>query len=52
VTAIFAVPVGLLGGRFGTYPAVFVLTGVCMLAALVILQFIHPERARQSMDPA
>jgi len=41
---------GWLADLFGTYRAVFVLTGLCLLAALVALQFVHPERAREQME--
>ena len=40
--AIFSAALaGWLANIFGTYRAVFVLTGVCMLAALIVLQFVH-----------
>ena len=40
--AIFSAALaGWLADIFGTYRAVFVLTGVCMIAALVVLQFVN-----------
>lgn len=40
--AIFSAALaGWLADFFGTYRAVFVLTGVCMVAALIVLQFVH-----------
>ena len=37
---------GALADIFGTYRAIFVLTGICMLAALLVLQSVRPERAQ------
>jgi MFS family permease len=35
---------GALADYFGTYRAVFVLTGICMIAAMVVLQSVQTER--------
>jgi maltose/moltooligosaccharide transporter len=48
VSAAFA---GWLADLFGSYRAVFVLTGACLLAAVVALQFVRPERAREQIGP-
>jgi maltose/moltooligosaccharide transporter len=42
VSAAFA---GWLADLFGSYRAVFVLTGLCLLAATAALTLVHPERA-------
>lgn len=49
VSAAFA---GWLADLFGSYRAVFVLTGLCLLAAVAALQFIRPERAREQIEGA
>ncbi len=43
---------GWLTDIFGTYRAVFVLTGVCILAALVMLQFVRAGGGARSRDTA
>jgi len=40
---------GWLADLFGSYRAVFVLTGLCLLAALAVLQFVRPERAAEAL---
>ncbi len=53
VAALFSAALaGWLADLFGTYRAVFVLTGACMLVALVILQFVYPRRAREQVEGA
>ncbi len=49
---ISAALAGALADIFQTYRAVFVLTGLCLLAALVALQFVHPERAPKQIQEA
>ncbi len=38
---------GALADFFGTYRAIFVLTGICMLAAMLVLQTIKPVKTKQ-----
>ncbi|HOE76817.1 MAG TPA: MFS transporter, partial [Rectinema sp.] len=40
---------GALADFFGTYRAVFVLTGICMIAAMAVLQSIEPKKAQATV---
>ena len=35
---------------FGLIPGVFVLTGICLLVAMMALQFVRPERAQEQIE--